>query len=246
MGKEKRQLLLSVTMLVLFILLLVGTTIAYFSDSRQIKNTMTVGNVEIELTEAAVRRDSTGQLVVDPAAPRVVGGDNAVQNYGYIYPGTVIQKDPTIRNVGSEDAWIAARIVVTDGQGDLHKVMGYDTAPGIDIRMLLGGGLLDEGAHVGRWNGIDNVRYNDDYAMVQKADAVMGQYVFYLFLQNPFVSDDKVVLFDRLAVPPEWSSEQMQELKELNICVEAYGVQTFDLTSCYDAMTKAFPEQFSF
>lgn len=246
MGKEKRQLLLSVTMLVLFILLLVGTTIAYFSDSRQIKNTMTVGNVEIELTEAAVRRDSTGQLVVDPAAPRVVGGDSTVQNYGYIYPGTIIQKDPTIRNVGSEDAWIAARIVVTDGQGDLHKVMGYDTAPGIDIRMLLGGGLLDEAAHVGRWNGIDNVRYNDDYAMVQKADAVMGQYVFYLFLQNPFVSDDKVVLFDRLAVPPEWSSEQMQELKELNICVEAYGVQTFDLTSCYDAMTKAFPEQFSF
>ena len=51
-----------------------------------------------------------------------------------------------------------------------------------------------------------------------------------------------------------WNAEQqsgnkkgeMQELKELNICVEAYGVQTFDLTSCYDAMTKAFPEQFSF
>lgn len=246
MNGEKRNLLLSVIALLLFILLLVATTIAYFSDTRQITNTMTVGNVEIELTEAAAHLDSDGQLVVDKDAPRVVGGDATVQNYGRIYPGINIYKDPTIKNVGSEDAWIAARIVFTDGSGDLHKVIGFDGAPGVDMRVLLSGALLGESARYGRWNGIDGVRYNDRYAVVQQANTVAGEYAFCVFLLNVFEEEDEVTLFDTFSIPEEWSYEEMQELRELNIRVEAYGVQTFDLESCFDAMTKAFPEQFSF
>jgi hypothetical protein len=38
----------------------------------------------------------------------------------------------------------------------------------------------------------------------------------------------------------------MRELAELRIHVQAYGVQTFQLQSCLDAMTTAFPDHFPF
>lgn len=246
MSKEKRQLLLSVITLVLCILLLVGTTFAYFSDTKQVTNTVTVGNIKIEMTEAAVKRDSAGHLVEDTAAPRIVGGDDTVHDYGVVYPGIEIYKDPTIRNTGTEDAWIAARIVVSDGRGNLQNVIGFGGSAGIDIAVLLGGGLFDEGSHFGTWNGISGVRYNDRYAMVQTVDAVREEYVFCIFLNTRFLPEDEVVLFDRFVVPDDWNSQDMQELVDLTIRVEAYGVQTFDLPSCFDAMTKAFPEQFPF
>ena len=246
MNKDKRQLLLSVTTLVLCILLLVGTTFAYFSDTKQITNTVTVGNIKIEMTEAAVKRDGAGNLVEDPTEDRVIGGDDTVHDYGVVYPGIEIYKDPTIRNTGTEDAWIAARIVVSDGQGDLQNVIGFGGNAGIDIAVLLSGGLFDEESRFGVWNGIHGVRYNDRYAMVQTVDNVKQEYVFHIFLNQRFLPNDQVVLFDRFAVPDDWNSEDMRELIDLKIRVEAYGVQTFDLTSCFDAMTKAFPEQFLF
>ena len=47
----------------LLVVLLVATTLAYFSDTRQVTNTITAGNVEIVLSEAQVKPDSTGNLV---------------------------------------------------------------------------------------------------------------------------------------------------------------------------------------
>ena len=244
MNKTKLQLIASGCAFALSLFLLVSTTIAYFSDQVQITNTMTAGNVAIELTEAAVKSDH-GNLVENPLAPRIKGAEEAtVRSYGTIYPGISIFKDPTIQNVGDGEAWVAAKITFTDGVGDLSKLIGYNGAPGIDMRMLLYGGILEEGFRFGTWNGIENVRYNDRCAIVQKVDATLGQYEFYIFFHKPFAKDEKVALFDHFIVPDDWSSQQMQELKELTINIQAYGVQLFDMDSCYEAMTRAFSTHF--
>lgn len=246
MNKEKRSLLFSLISLVLCIVLFAYTTFAYFSDSKEMTNTFTAGNIKIEMSEAAVKRDDHGNLVENTAADRVLGGDDAVHDYGVVYPGIEIYKDPTIRNIGTEDAWIAARVVVTDGRGDLRNVIGFGGSDGINIRELLSGGLLDETCLFGQWNGIDGVRYNDHYAFVQTAHPEIGEYVFYFFIEAPFAAEDEVVLFDRFAVADDWNGEEISELIDLKIRVEAYGVQTFDLKSSFEAMTKAFPDQFPF
>jgi len=244
MNKSKLQVIASGCAFVLSVFLLVSATVAYFSDEVQITNTMTAGNVVIELTEAAVKREQ-GNLVENPLAPRIKGAEEAtVRSYGTIYPGISIFKDPTIQNVGESDAWIAAKITFNDGAGDLSKLIGYDGAPGIDMRMLLCGGILEEAFRFGTWNGIENVRYNNRCAIVQKVDATLGQYEFYIFFHEPFQKDEQVVLFDHFVVPDDWSNQQMQELKELTINIQAYGVQLFDMDSCYEAMTKAFATQF--
>ena len=59
----KNKLLICNILLCLTILLLIGTTVAYFSDKSEFSNTLTAGNVSIKLTEAAVKRNDMGHLV---------------------------------------------------------------------------------------------------------------------------------------------------------------------------------------
>ena len=227
-------------------LILAGaTTLAYFTDLKQSTNTFTAGGVYIELSEAAVVRDSSGNLVADHSAPRVKGSETGtVHDYGIIRPGQVIDKDPTIRNTGNEDAWIAAKVTLKDGAGSLYRIMGYPNSHNIDIEILLGGGLLDQKVHVGSWNGFENVCYNENYAMVQVSTANADEYVFYFFILNKVAPGSSVVIFDNLTVPAEWNNDEMQELADFDIDIKAFAVQTFGFNSCYDAMTEAFEDHF--
>ena len=248
MNKLKFNLISSVVLLVVFTLLLVGTTIAYFSDvAKTPTNVMTAGNVNISLTEAAVKPDAVGNLIEDTTRPRVSGDDLLEHNYGRIYPSQTIHKDPKVENTGSEDAWIAMKVTVHDGVGDLTKVLGYGTVDGIDIRELLKGGTFsEEDLQFGSWNGFEDVIYTDNFAMIQVPNGAESHFDFYVFYLKPFKTGEYAVLFDTLAVPSHWGNTEMQELVNLRIDIEAFAVQKFNLSGCFEAMTTAFPERFSF
>ena len=245
MTKPKMQLFLSACFLLLSILMLVGTTVAYFTAQKQYSHTLTTGNVTIELTEAAVKNEN-GHLVKDESKDRVRGGgDVVVHDYGAVYPGMKIYKDPTIENTGTNEAWVAARITLTDGTGQLHKVIGYEGYDEIDLLSLLSGGaLVAEQLLIGEWNGIEEVYFNDSFAMVQKADKARGEYHFYCFFLQPLAREQQVTVFEQLEIPADWNHAELQEVEALKITVTAYGVQLLDLDSCYQAMTLAFPEDF--
>jgi predicted ribosomally synthesized peptide with SipW-like signal peptide len=241
----KFNLVMSCVLLGILVLMLVGATFAYFADHKQINNTFVSGNVRISLSEAAVKPDDHGNLIEDTDKARIFGNaDATVNNYGRVYPGQSIYKDPLIVNTGGDDAWIAAKVTFTDGTGNLTKIMGYEGYEDIDIEVLLSGGLLDEEIHFGEWNGIEDVCHNDNYAMIQISDASDGKYEFYFLMLKPLHPGESVVIFDHVIFPDEWSSNEMQELANLKIHIEAFGVQTMDLDSCLEAMTEAFPEQF--
>ena len=64
----KFNLYMSCALLLAFIAMFIGVTIAYFSDRKQLSATLTAGNVEITLSQAAVKPDLVGNLVeVDSA-----------------------------------------------------------------------------------------------------------------------------------------------------------------------------------
>ena len=231
------------------VIAITGGSLAYFSDSKEMTNVFTAGNVYITLTEAAVKSDGLGNLIEDTEAPRVEGvaidSTTGVQhNYGVLFPGKIMHKDPLITNIGEDEAWIAAKIIITDGSGDINKLFGYENHEEIDIRGLLSGALLDERIHVGVWNGMEDVCYNDNYAMVQVADAGSGVYEFYFFLNATLLTGESVEIFNTMFIDPEFSNTDMQELANLEITVQAFAVQTFGFESCYAAMCRAFPEYF--
>ena len=237
----------SCVLFIAFILMLVGVTIAYFTDSKKSSNTFTAGNVKIALSEAAVKKDEIGNFIEDTNAPRIFGGENEIINSdNKIYPNQSFFKDPTIKNIGDVPEWAAVKVILNDGSGDLTKIMGYEGYEDIDIEILLSGGLLDENVRVGTWNGIDYVCYNENYAMVLVPNPSESEFVFYFFMLKPLEVEETVQIFNKLHFPVEWQEEEMNNLGNLKIKVQAFGAQTFELQSCFEAMTKAFPEHFDF
>lgn len=244
----KFNLYMSCILLATFLLMFLAATIAYFTDTKQATVTLTSGNVKIMLSESGVSPDASGNLVKDPNKPLVFGAveDVVVNDYGRVYPGMSICKDPTITNTGDSSEWIAAKVTITDGRGDLHKIMGYSDYDEIDVEQLLQGGLLDEQVEVEDWNGFSDVCVNENYAMIQVADKEEGKYEFYFLMLKPVPRGESVTIFEQVVFNQMWTSDHMQELVDLKIHVQAYGVQTFQMESCLQAMTQAFPEHFPF
>ncbi|MBQ7364870.1 MAG: hypothetical protein IJW46_04665 [Clostridia bacterium] len=216
----KRKIFLIALVVCLLAVTVTNATVAYFTDTKKSTDTYTAGNVYIELSEAAVVADATGNLVEDTTADRIYGSESGtLNNVGKIYPAQTIHKDPTIVNTGNEDAWIAAKVILSDGVGDLHKVIGYPGFEAVDIELLLQGGLLDERIHVGEWNGFSNVCHNARYAMVQIPNHTTGEYVFYFFILAKMSPGESVELFDTLSIPTEWNNTELKELVDFDIHV---------------------------
>lgn len=232
--------------------LLIRGSIAFFTDSKQSESVFTAGNVYIELSEAAVTPDERGHLVIDTSQDRIYGNEinenglAVINNYGVVFPGQSIHKDPTIKNVGMSSAWVAGKVIIEDGAGDIHRLFAYsDDLDNIDIELLLVGGLLDEQVHVDTWNGIYDVCYNDNYAMIQHSSHQNGRYEFYFIMQEPLAKGESVELFDTMLINAMFGNEEMQEFREMKITVQAFAVQTFGFSSCLDAMRTAFGEHFA-
>lgn len=239
--------LIVILLLVCAVAFAAGGSIAYFTDAKENTDVFTVGNIYITLTQTAVKADENGNLVADTESERIEGNDlgtPTVTNNGKLFPGKTIAKDPTIKNVGNDDAWICAKVIIEDGSRDIHKLYGYEGYAEIDIEGLLVGGLLDEQVHVGVWNGMQDVCYNENYAMVQVADAVSGKYEFYFFILEKTEKDDEIVVFEQIFIDEFFGNEEMKELAELKITVQAFAVQSFGFSDCYKAMRTAFGDHF--
>ena len=233
-----------------------GGSIAYFTDAKETTNVFTAGSVYISLTEAAVKPDALGNLIEDTSKDRIVGNDLADANvvthdYGKLFPGQSIYKDPTITNTGKDAAWVAAKIIITDGEGDITKLIGDPQSGFINVNQLLGGGVFNNGnIHVGTWNGMTNVVYSNsensyNFAMIQASDTSSGTHEFYIYILEELAPNEAITVFDTMMINPAYGNEQMRELAQLNITVQAFAVQTFGFDSCYEAMNKAFSEHFT-
>lgn len=246
---KKLNIVAIVLMLAIAMIAATGGTLAYFTDDRELTNVFIAGNVYISLTEAAVKDDGTGNLIEDTQAPRVQGvaidsTEDVRHNYGMLYPGKKMHKDPTIKNTGDDPAWVAAKIIVSDGDGDINQLYGFPNSEQIDIKQMLSGALFSQSVHVGKWKDFENAYYNDTYAMVQVADAANGVYEFYIFILNQCEKDKEIELFDTMTVLSDFTNSDMRELAGLEITVQAFAVQTYGFENVYYAMTRAFPEHF--
>lgn len=81
---------------------IIGTTLAYFTDTKEVTNTFTVGSVKITLDEAEVGDD--GQALAS--------GERTNGNEYRLYPGKEYDKDPTITVAAdSEDCYLFVKVV---------------------------------------------------------------------------------------------------------------------------------------
>lgn len=111
---KKKSILVAAIAVMLVAALVVGGTLAYFTDKSDAKvNTFTVGNVKIDLKEDKW----------DPAAPHT------------LVPGASYDKDPTITvKEGSQDAYVFLKL-------DLNKYVSLINLMGVDAYKNEIGGL---------------------------------------------------------------------------------------------------------
>ena len=107
---KNKKLVTMVASLALVAIVGVGATLAYFPDKDAATNVITMGHVDIELTE--------------PSFPE----DKEVTN---IKPGDVIAKDPTVTvQEGSEDAYVRVKLEITGDITDAQKAQLLEKAAG--------------------------------------------------------------------------------------------------------------------
>ncbi len=103
---SKKKIITLALVAIVAITAIASASLAYFTDTKTADNTFTMGNVKITLDEAPV--NEFGQAI---EGDRVTGN-----RYGTsaVYPGAVLDKDPTVHNVGDYPAYIRATVNVSN------------------------------------------------------------------------------------------------------------------------------------
>lgn len=196
----------------LLILSVAGTSVAYFTDTEQYTNTFTAGNVNIELSEAKVIADTNGDLVADGTNRIVVNGAVGITNdYGTIFPGQSIYKDPTIENIGSEAAYIGAIIKITNDDAEADITDQLDEIS--DVTSFI--------TDLSTTNA--TVKY--------KIDSTDGVITIYMVFTDAIANGASYKLFEGIKIPTTWNNAEMADCVGLNIVVNAYATQTKGFTS---------------
>ena len=104
---KKKSLALIATAVMLVAVLVVGGTLAYFTDTDKAENVFTVGNVDITLTEPGWEK--TGEAEAVDA-----------------YPGEALAKDPIVTNVGANPCFVRVKVTGLDQFGS-NLPITYET-----------------------------------------------------------------------------------------------------------------------
>ena len=211
----------------LLVLMIAGTSMAYFTDVEEATNVFTAGNVDITLTYAASTVDSDD-----------VDNGNDILNLedNNVYPGQEFVRNATITNTGSEAAYVGAIITLTNANGELSNVItpagDNDNIP-VAIKTFFTN-LVKDGYTV-KYTEITN-----GYAVyVLKTEALAGK------VNN---ATESAVIFDNIVIPTSWDNTEMAAFSGLNVNVKAYATQTvgFATNDAATALTTAFTDWTAF
>ena len=169
----KKKLLAISVVVIIAITAIASASLAYLTDNASQTNTFTSGNVDIKLDEAKVVLDNDGYI-----SETLEERTEDDQDYGKLFPGQVITKDPTITNVGSEKAYVAAKIVVT--ASGLESLIGTGYEGLLGINELISGGLVKENDTMKQDHPLFGTLpvYGDDTYSIYQVKEADGVHVF--------------------------------------------------------------------
>lgn len=248
-AKTKTKALLMSLCAVLLVAASVLGTMAYLTDSKEVNNTFTVGNVSIKLDEAKV--DENGTQVVDKDGNPVA---RVTRNAYKLLPGHTYVKDPTV-TVLTPSVESYVRMKVTFNNAD--KIIALCTDPkyadevtGVENAFPLIRMVNFVKANAAKWDGIipDNMVDTEDMLanskyFVKGTDNTLTYYFYY----NGTVAarDGNVVLptlFDSIKVPTWVTGDQLAKLNDFQINVVAEAIQADGFKNA-DAAWAAFAAQ---
>ena len=232
----KKLILIAGTALCIVALIAVGVTIAWFTDIKETTNVFTAGDVTISVSE------------LNPQGEEISVKNHVVQmDYGHAYPGREIVKNTTVTNTGSELAYLAAEIVIMDGEMDISTVLSIPGTPtGITpINEFFVGGIFDED-----YTRRDNptaphfIEWENDKYLIQYDTRMPEGFWINVFVKNGLASGNSLKLWDGFTFPLTWGNDEMLQCSELRISMRYFAVQAAGFNSCEEAIITAFDGDF--
>lgn len=253
-AKTKTKALLMSLCAVLLVAASVLGTMAYLTDSKDVKNTFTVGNVAITLDEAKV--DDNGNAI-NKQGNRVTNLADAERVPGNAYkllPGHTYVKDPTVTVLKpSVESYV--RMKVTFNNAD--KIIALCTDPefegevtGVENAYPLIRMVKFVEANAAKWDGIipDNMVETEDMLANSKyfVKGTDNTLTYYFYYNGTVAAPDGNVglptLFDSIKVPTWVTGDQLAKLKDFQINVVAEAIQADGFKNA-DAAWAAFAAQ---
>ena len=208
-----KKKLMTVLALVLVIAMSVAGTYAYLTSADEVVNTFTVGNVKINLDEAAANPDGT----------LVPNADRVKENSYKLLPGHTYAKDPTVTVLkGSEECYVKMTVTFSDAAA-LDAIF----APtGADMTSIFNGYDGTTWIYQGNTKNADNTR-TYEFWYKDTVDALNEAVVL-------------EALFDSITVPGGINNDQLATIEGMTITVNAYAIQADGFTTA-DAAWAAYP-----
>lgn len=230
-AKTKTKALLMSLCAVLLVAASVLGTMAYLTDSKDVKNTFTVGNVAIKLDEAKV--DEMGNLVKNQdgtLAERVPGNAyKLLPNHTYVKDPTVTVKTPSV------DSYVRMKVTFNKASALIamctdpeyaDEVTGVENAFPL-IRMV---NFVE--ANAAKWDGIipdNDVETEDMLDNPKYFDAKNDTLTYYFYYTETVAAPDADVkldtLFDSITVPQWVTGDQLAKLDGFQITAVAEAIQ---------------------
>lgn len=242
----------------LFAIVAVGASLAYFTDTDSADNTFTVGNVDIQLNEQQRGENGLEAFEQNKKLLPIVGSAQGEKDeYGLPTAENYVDKIVTVKNTGSEAAYVRAYFAIPSALDD-----GYDTFnAGMNVLHFNFGAVVKDGATTstygeqwiwkqnnGKWNyfetTIDDIAYNvyfADYYTTLAVGATTEQFVQGVYLDKSFdfANGEYYAFNEELTLDKGWN------WKEVTCPVFAVAVQAAGFDSAKDAINEAFGTQYN-
>lgn len=219
----KKKILIIAMSFIVLAMTVASVTTAYFTDTDEATNVFTVGEVKIELNET--NTDYTGKTVETNA--------EGAYAFGNLYPGQSYTKIANIKNTGSESAYLAAKITLTSANLDGRFLKNDGSVDEATLREFLVGLVTADAGYVVTFDAVADA---DDTIVVRVVKTAAT------------IKEDNFNLMTSVYVDETWDNEEVADLANLKIQIQAFGVQTVgfaataDKTAAEVAIAAAFPE----
>ncbi len=248
-AKTKTKALLMSLCAVLLVAASVLGTMAYLTDSKDVKNTFTVGNVAIKLDEAKV--DENGTQVVDKDGNPVA---RVTENEYKLLPGHTYTKDPTVTVLApSVESYVRMKVTFNKASQIIAMCtdpeFAEDGPTGVENAFPLIRMVKFVEANAAKWDGIipDNmVDTKDMLADPKYIDAKNDTLTYYFYyketVEAPTADVKLATLFDSINVPEWATNDQLKALQGFEITAVAEAIQADGFENA-DAAWAAFAAQ---
>lgn len=222
----KKRTVALVLAIVLVFAVAVGGTVAYLTSTANVKNTFTVGSVNIKLDEAKVTPD--GKAVTP--AERVTANDYKLM------PGHTYTKDPTVTVLkGSEKSYVRMKVTFNNAAAIIAMLTNPEfenEVTGVENAFPLISMVNFVEANAAKWDGIipDNMVETEEMLanpkyFVKDNDTLTFYFYYKEPVSAPNADNALAVLFDSIKVPEWVTADQLNKLNDFQINVVAEAIQ---------------------